>query len=74
MHVIKDDAAKYYSTHSFRRGGCQYYCCVLKWPIKKICEWGGWSKDFDGNSIVRYLTGQFSDEMEPREEYMAWEE
>lgn len=40
MTNIKGESAKHYSSHLFRRGGCQYYCVVLKWTIKKVCEWG----------------------------------
>ncbi|KAF8219849.1 hypothetical protein L208DRAFT_1337373, partial [Tricholoma matsutake] len=37
-----------YSTHSFcRRGGCQYFASHnLRWSLRTICEWGGWSTEF----------------------------
>ncbi|KAN0081028.1 hypothetical protein V8E54_004232 [Elaphomyces granulatus] len=44
-----------YGTHSFRRGGCQYLSSVEGWPIRKLCDWGGWSTSFDNLPIiVRY--------------------
>ncbi|KAF8128265.1 DNA breaking-rejoining enzyme [Boletus edulis] len=44
-----------YGTHSFRRGGCQYLHLERRWPIRLICEWGGWSKEFTNLTIVKYL-------------------
>ncbi|KAI1789725.1 hypothetical protein LXA43DRAFT_892436, partial [Ganoderma leucocontextum] len=45
-----------YGTHSFRRGGCQYLHTELRWPMRKICDWGGWAEDFDNpGTIFRYL-------------------
>ncbi|KAK0457552.1 uncharacterized protein EV420DRAFT_1309793 [Desarmillaria tabescens] len=44
-----------YGTHSFRRGGCQWFSCDLRWSIRQICEWGGWSSDFSHMTIVKYL-------------------
>ncbi|OSD07360.1 DNA breaking-rejoining enzyme [Trametes coccinea BRFM310] len=45
-----------YGTHSFRRGGCQYLAKELRWPIRTICEWGGWAENFDNpGTIFRYL-------------------
>ncbi|PBK83411.1 DNA breaking-rejoining enzyme [Armillaria gallica] len=44
-----------YGTHSFRRGGCQWFACELRWSIRQICEWGGWSTDFSHLTIVKYL-------------------
>ncbi|KAJ3540347.1 hypothetical protein NM688_g6236 [Phlebia brevispora] len=45
-----------YGTHSFRRGGCQYLHTELRWPIRDICAWGGWSENFDSpGTIFKYL-------------------
>ncbi|KAI9057195.1 hypothetical protein FKP32DRAFT_1747549 [Trametes sanguinea] len=45
-----------YGMHSFRRGGCQYLSMVLRWPIRNICAWGGWTENFDNpGTIFRYL-------------------
>ncbi|OSD07467.1 hypothetical protein PYCCODRAFT_1358583, partial [Trametes coccinea BRFM310] len=45
-----------FGMHSFRRGGCQYLATVLRWPIRNICSWGGWTDNFDNpGTIFRYL-------------------
>jgi hypothetical protein len=45
-----------YGTHSFRRGGCQYLVMVLRWTIRDICAWGGWTENFDNpGTIFKYL-------------------
>ncbi|PBK88149.1 hypothetical protein ARMGADRAFT_937764, partial [Armillaria gallica] len=44
-----------YGTHSFHCGGCQWFACKLRWSIRQICEWGGWSTDFSHLTIVKYL-------------------
>ena len=50
-----------YGTHSFRRGGCQYIHLVERWPIQRICFWGGWTQDYDSpGTIFKYLLS-FSD-------------
>ena len=30
-----------YGNHSFHHGGCQYLVSKCRWPIWRICEWGG---------------------------------
>jgi hypothetical protein len=40
-----------YNTHSFRRGGAQYYLNDCGKSISQIRAWGGWK----GDAIVRYL-------------------
>ncbi|KAE9389538.1 hypothetical protein BT96DRAFT_960015 [Gymnopus androsaceus JB14] len=42
-----------YGMHSFQHGGCQWLSMDLCWPIRKICEWGGWSTDFLYMTIPR---------------------
>ncbi|KAK0456849.1 hypothetical protein EV421DRAFT_1697992 [Armillaria borealis] len=44
-----------YGTHSFCRGGCQWLSVHLRWGIRQICEWGGWSSEFTHLTIVKYL-------------------
>ncbi|KAF8239775.1 hypothetical protein L208DRAFT_1183824, partial [Tricholoma matsutake] len=44
-----------YGTHSFHHGGCQYFASHKQWPLKTICEWGGWSSEFTHLTIVKYL-------------------
>lgn len=62
--------AEDYGGHSFRRGGVQYFSEEKRWSIQKLCEWGGWSMDFDNLTIVRYLIGTNGDFDRPREEFM----
>jgi len=59
-----------YGTHSFRRGGCQYFASVEGWNIRKLCEWGGWSLNFDNLTIVRYLIGWNDDPTQARQDYL----
>ncbi|KIJ04676.1 hypothetical protein PAXINDRAFT_94457 [Paxillus involutus ATCC 200175] len=58
-----------YGTHSFRRGGCQYLHIERRWPLRRICEWGGWSQDFTSMTIVKYLISLNDDPTEPREQF-----
>ncbi|KAK0191777.1 hypothetical protein F5146DRAFT_1103646 [Armillaria mellea] len=44
-----------YGNHSFCHGGTQWLSVDLQWPIRQICEWGGWSKEFTHLTIVKYL-------------------
>jgi len=59
-----------YGTHSFRRGGCQYLSTERRWGIRKLCDWGGWSTDFDNLTIVRYLMSWNDDPMMQRENFL----
>lgn len=36
----------------------------------KICDWGGWSTNFDTSSIIRYLIGWNDDPTNKREDFM----
>ncbi|KDR83109.1 hypothetical protein GALMADRAFT_57463, partial [Galerina marginata CBS 339.88] len=58
-----------YGTHSFRRGGCQYLASERRWPLRRICEWGGWSSEFSNLTIVRYLISWNDNPTEQRDEY-----
>ncbi|KAF8814125.1 hypothetical protein BYT27DRAFT_7250346 [Phlegmacium glaucopus] len=42
-----------YGTHSFRRGGCQYFASIRRWKLRRICDWGGWSTEFSSLTIPR---------------------
>ncbi|RDX40411.1 hypothetical protein OH76DRAFT_1490092 [Lentinus brumalis] len=59
-----------YGTHSFRRGGCQYLAMVLRWPIRNICTWGGWSENFNSGTIFKYLLSWTDAPLIDREDYM----
>ncbi|KZV93497.1 hypothetical protein EXIGLDRAFT_612857 [Exidia glandulosa HHB12029] len=58
-----------YGTHSFRRGGCQWLSCDKRWPLRQICDWGGWSTEFSSLTIVKYLISENDDPRERREDY-----
>ncbi|KAG1883681.1 DNA breaking-rejoining enzyme, partial [Suillus subluteus] len=58
-----------YGTHSFRRGGCQYLHVEKRWPLRRICEWGGWSAEFSNLTIVKYLISSNDDPAEPQEHF-----
>jgi hypothetical protein len=59
-----------YGTHSFRRGGCQYLASEKRWDIRKLCDWGGWSMDFDNLTIVRYLLSWNDNPTRQRQDFM----
>jgi len=59
-----------YGTHSFRRGGCQWLSSGCRWPLRRICEWGGWSLDFTHLTIVKYLISWNDDPLECREDFL----
>jgi hypothetical protein len=58
-----------YGTHSFRRGGCQWMSVQLRWPLRRICEWGGWSTEFSHMTIVKYLISWNDDATETRDNF-----
>ena len=43
-----------YTTHTFRRGGCQFYNMVRKKSVTEILHWGGWN---DISIMLRYMLG-----------------
>jgi hypothetical protein len=53
-----------YGTHSFRRGGCQYFASYHQWSLQWICDWGGWSTEFSNMTIVKYLISWNDDPLE----------
>ncbi|KAJ7050799.1 hypothetical protein C8F01DRAFT_1000095, partial [Mycena amicta] len=59
-----------YGTHSFRRGGCQYLATYCRWPLRRICDWGGWSMELTNLTIVKYLISWNDNPTERREDFM----
>lgn len=59
-----------YGTHSFRRGGCQFYVVDRRWNLRKICEWGGWSREFSNLTIVKYIINWNDDPLDAREDFL----
>ncbi|KAH7903548.1 hypothetical protein BJ138DRAFT_1107580 [Hygrophoropsis aurantiaca] len=59
-----------YGTHSFRRGGVQYYASDCRWQLRKICEFGGWSQEFAHMTIVKYLISWNDNPTERREDFL----
>ncbi|KAF9234580.1 hypothetical protein BU15DRAFT_89934 [Melanogaster broomeanus] len=49
--------------------GCQYLHLERRWPLRRICEWGGWSQEFTNLTIVKYLISLSDDDMERREDF-----
>ena len=56
-----------YGIHSFRRGGCQYLAKALRWQLRQICAWGGWSESETG-TVFKYLFSHV-DDVDAREDY-----
>ena len=69
LEEIKHDPTPY-GTHSFRRGGCQFLATEKRWPLIRICSWGGWSMNFSHMTIVKYLISWNDEPLEPREHYL----
>ncbi|KAN0137547.1 hypothetical protein V8E53_004598 [Lactarius tabidus] len=59
-----------YGTHSFRRGGCQWMAVDIRWPLRRICEWGGWSLEYSHLTIVKYLISWNDDPSQSREDFL----
>ncbi|KDR69978.1 hypothetical protein GALMADRAFT_76806 [Galerina marginata CBS 339.88] len=59
-----------YGTHSFRRGGCQYFASVRRWKLRRICDWGGWSTEFSSLTIVKYLISWNDEPEESRDNFL----
>ncbi|KAF8992310.1 hypothetical protein BDZ89DRAFT_973503 [Hymenopellis radicata] len=62
-----------YGTHSFRRGGCQWLASDLRWPLRQICAYGGWSMEFSHLTIVKYLISWNDDPLLPRSDFFNFE-
>ncbi|KAN0137248.1 hypothetical protein V8E53_004958 [Lactarius tabidus] len=59
-----------YGTHSFRRGGCQYFSVERRYSLRDICDWGGWSSEFTHLTIVKYLISWKDDPSHSRDEFL----
>ena len=59
-----------YGTHSFRRGGCQWLYTGCRWDLRRICDWGGWSTEFDNLTIVKYILSWNDDPREDRQDFL----
>ena len=59
-----------YGTHSFRRGGCQYFASIRRWKLRRICDWGGWSTEFSSLTIVKYLISWNDEPEESRDNFL----
>jgi hypothetical protein len=44
-----------YGSHSFCRGGAQFFYVERNWDIPTLCDWGGWSPAYSADVIFRYL-------------------
>ncbi|KIP01340.1 hypothetical protein PHLGIDRAFT_80704, partial [Phlebiopsis gigantea 11061_1 CR5-6] len=61
---------RYYGTHSFRRGGCQWLAVVCRWSFRRICDWGGWAESFDNpGTLFKYLLSWVDNPLERREDF-----
>lgn len=60
-----------YGTHSFRRGGCQYFASVRRWKLRRICDWGGWSTEFSSLTIIKYLISWNDEPEESRDNFLS---
>ena len=58
-----------YGGHSLRRGGCQWLAHTKKWSFADVCDWGGWSKEGEHLTIMKYLFSLQDDPQRPREYY-----
>src|SRR3954454_13719580 len=55
-----------YGTHSFRRGGCQFYLHVRQKSLRDIYAWGDWSNH---SVAMRYMIGPNDDVGNSRQEF-----
>ncbi|KAF8174867.1 hypothetical protein BJ912DRAFT_931306 [Pholiota molesta] len=51
-----------FTTHCFRRGGCQYRFMWVEnpWSLKAVKWWGGWSSNDSVGTIMRYLLDELT--------------
>ncbi|KAJ7218982.1 DNA breaking-rejoining enzyme [Mycena haematopus] len=59
-----------YGTHSVRRGGVQWLLLFKRAGLRQICEWGGWSTDFNSSSLLRYIISISDDIQLSREDFL----
>ena len=69
LHDIDVDSATF-GTHSFRRRRVQYSASERRRLLYKLRDWGGWSTDFDNNTINCYLYGLNDNPVQQREEFL----
>jgi hypothetical protein len=55
-----------YGTHSFRRGGCQYYLYIRGKTLGDIYAWGGWNSS---SVATRYMIGSNDNVEHSRQEF-----
>ncbi|KAF8236375.1 hypothetical protein L208DRAFT_1252359, partial [Tricholoma matsutake] len=58
-----------YSCHSCRRGGAQWLAREKRWTILCICDWGGWSLNYNHTTILKYLFSWNDNPHEAREDF-----
>ena len=63
-----------YGTHSFRRGGCQWFFKECRRDLLAICDWGGWTQEFNHLTIVKYLISGNDTPSEQRENFHNFDE
>ncbi|KAJ7471505.1 hypothetical protein B0H11DRAFT_1730133, partial [Mycena galericulata] len=59
-----------YGTHSGRRGGCQIFHIYMRWSLRKIADWGGWSYKNGCKVIITYLLGLSDSPVLPRGDFL----
>ncbi len=54
--ILEDRAGKY-TTHCFRRGGCQHRFMIAnyKWSLTVVRWWGGWAANESVDTVIKYL-------------------
>lgn len=59
--VLKGRSGKF-TTHCFRRGGCQYrfMWAPVKWSLRAVKWWGGWSSNENVGTVMRYLLDELN--------------
>lgn len=59
---VLDGRSGKFTTHCFRRGGCQYrFMWVEKpWSLKAVKWWGGWSSNDSVGTVMRYLLDELT--------------
>ena len=59
-----------YGGHSFRRGAAQWYITNENFNIIMLVNFGGWSTEFDAETIVRYIVGVLDEQTHSRADYL----
>ena len=61
-----------YGTHSFRRGGTQWWHIFMGRSVPALCAWGGWALT-DAMTILRYLYSENDARQENNQLFMKME-